>query len=89
MVFLTSGSEAWRMINDNFPIQGFDEIVGSVALAKEFPEAEVGTWGIGDKWMFDKAVDILKKADEKKKKYFYSYCLLRIIHRSKFLMEFW
>lgn len=68
MVFLTSGSEAWRMINDNFPIQGFDEIVGSTALSKEFPEAEVGTWGIGDKWMFDKAVDILKEADEKREK---------------------
>ncbi len=68
MVFLTSGSEAWRMINDNFPIQGFDEIVGSVALSKEFPEAEVGTWGIGDRWMFDKAVDILKEADEKREK---------------------
>lgn len=68
MVFLTSGSEAWRMINDNFPIQGFDEIVGSTALSKEFLEAEVGTWGIGDKWMFDKAVDILKEADEKREK---------------------
>lgn len=34
MVFLTSGAEAWRMVNDNFPIQGFDEIVGSTALSK-------------------------------------------------------
>ena len=32
-----------------------------VALSKEFPEAEVGTWGIGDKWMFDKAVDIFER----------------------------
>ena len=28
----------------------------------------MGTWGIGDKWMFDKAVDILKEADEKREK---------------------
>ena len=70
VVFLTSGPEVWRQISSNFPLQGFDEIIGSGALSNEFPNAEVGPWGMGDKWMFKKAEELLARADAKGEKLF-------------------
>lgn len=70
VVYLTSGTETWRQVDVNFPLQGFDEVIGAVQLAKDFPEAEVGTWGIGDKWMFRKAESLLMEADKKGEKLF-------------------
>lgn len=69
-IFLTAGPEAWRQIETNFPQQGFDEIIGAGKLSALYPEAEVGTWGIGDAWMFKRAEEILKEADEKGEKLF-------------------
>lgn len=70
VVYLTAGTETWRQVDVNFPLQGFDQVIGAVQLAKDFPEAEVGTWGIGDKWMFKKAEVLLEEADKKGEKLF-------------------
>lgn len=70
VVYLTAGTETWRQVDVNFPLQGFDQVIGAIQLAKDFPEAEVGTWGIGDKWMFKKAEALLAEADKKGEKLF-------------------
>ena len=70
VVYLTAGTETWRQVDVNFPLQGFDQVIGAIELAKDFPEAEVGTWGIGDKWMFKKAGALLAEADKKGEKLF-------------------
>lgn len=62
-VFLTAGPEAWRQIDANFPLQGFDRIIGATSIRKCFPQAETGTWGVGDDWMFKTAYDLLSEAD--------------------------
>lgn len=69
-VFLTAGPEAWRQIETNFPQQGFDEIIGAGKLSDLYPGVENGTWGVGDAWMFKRAEEILKEADEKGEKLF-------------------
>lgn len=63
-VFLTSGSESWRQIDINFPQQGFDLILGSNAIKARYPEAQSGTWGIGDAWMFRMANEILAESNK-------------------------
>lgn len=65
-IFLTAGSESWRQIDVNFLKQGFDEVIGANAIKSRYPEAQIGTWGIGDKWMFQMANEILEKADKDK-----------------------
>lgn len=69
-IFLTAGPEAWRQIETNFPQQGFDEIVGAGKLSSRYPGVENGTWGVGDAWMFKRAEEILKEADQKGEKLF-------------------
>ncbi len=69
-VFLTSGSEKWREMDETFPIQGFDEVIGMGKLQVLYPEAEVGPWGIGDAWMFRCAKTLIEQADEKGQKLF-------------------
>lgn len=63
-IFLTSGNESWRQIDTNFPRQGFDEIIGANAIKTKFPDAQTGTWGIGDAWMFKFAHQLLVEADK-------------------------
>lgn len=70
IIFLTSCTESWRNINERFPIQGFDEIIGAATLLKHYPKAEQGPWGIGDEWMFKYAEKLLNEADEKGEKLF-------------------
>lgn len=69
-IFLTSGPEGWRSIAETFPIQGFDAVYGAGALSARYPQAESGTWGVGDEWMFRYALDLLDEADRKGEKLF-------------------
>lgn len=62
-IFLTGCPEPWRQINDTFKFYGFDEIYGQAAIGEKFPNAEKSPWGIGDKWMFKFAEDLLKEAE--------------------------
>ena len=69
-VFLTSGTEKWRNIDENFPRQGFDRIIGAAAVKAKFPQAEFGTWGVGDAWTFRYAEELLEQADQSGEKLF-------------------
>lgn len=62
-IFLTGCPEPWRQINDTFKFYGFEEIYGQAAIGEKFPHAEKSPWGIGDKWMFKFAEDLLKEAE--------------------------
>lgn len=70
IIFLTSCTESWRNVNERFPIQGFDEVIGAATLLSHYPQAEQGPWGIGDEWMFKYAEVLLKDADKKGEKLF-------------------
>ncbi len=67
-VFLTSGSEAWRNISENFPRQGFDRIIGAGMIKARYPQAEFSTWGVGDEWTFKYATELLADADKRGEK---------------------
>ena len=69
-IFLTAGPEGWRQMDENFPRQGFDQIIGSAALRAQYPDAEELTWGIGDEWMFRAAESLISEADQKGEKLF-------------------
>ena len=60
-VFLSAGNESWRQVDVNFPLQGFDEIIGANAIQKRYPQVKISTWGLGDAWMFKAATEILKE----------------------------
>lgn len=67
-VFMTAGTEAWRHLDTNLPLQGFDEVVGANKIHAQFPESEFDTWGVGDEWMFKMAQMRLAEADRKGEK---------------------
>ncbi len=69
-VYLTSGTEKWRNIDEDFPRQGYDRVVGAAAIRAKFPQAEFGTWGVGDAWTFKYAEELLEEADRKGEKLF-------------------
>lgn len=69
-VFLTSGSVSWRQIDRHFPKHGFDEILGDQDILKAYPEAEHGTWGVGDEWMFRYANRLLEEKAQAGKRIF-------------------
>ncbi len=69
-VYLSSGTEKWRNIDEDFPRQGYDRIVGAAAIRAAFPQAEFGTWGVGDAWTFQYAQRLLEEADRKGEKLF-------------------
>ena len=64
VVFLTGGDASWRGIEETLPLHGFDAVYGAADIRQVFPEADYGTWGVGDEWMFRYAERLLKAADE-------------------------
>lgn len=69
-IFLTGAPESWRQVNETFRNFGFDEVIGRAAVSEKFPNAELSPWGIGDKWLFKYAEDILDKAEKDKQPVF-------------------
>lgn len=69
-VYLTSGTEKWRNIDEDFPRQGYDRVIGAAAIRAKFPQAEFGTWGVGDAWTFKYAQALLEEADQQGEKLF-------------------
>lgn len=69
-IFLTGAPESWRQISETFENYGFDHVYGSSTVAQSFPNAEVGPWGIGDKWLFLFAEKLIKEAEESNKPVF-------------------
>lgn len=67
-ILLTSGSPTWRQMDPNFLRQGFDQVIGDKNILAKYPDAQEGTWGVGDAWMFRYARALLRdKAKEGKK----------------------
>ena len=69
-VFLTAGPEKWRQLDETFSKQGFDEIIGASMIQAKYPEAEAGTWGVPDEWMFRYGAELLKEADARGERVF-------------------
>ena len=63
VVFVTGGDANWRNLRESLPRHGFDKVYGDTSIHAAFPEAEIGTWGIGDEWMFKFAKRLM---DERK-----------------------
>lgn len=63
VVYLTGGEASWRGLNETLPLHGFDEVLGAANIHEAFPEAQPGTWGVGDEWMFRFAARLLKETD--------------------------
>ncbi|EJX07776.1 phosphoglycerol transferase [gut metagenome] len=69
-VFLTAGPEKWRQLDETFKTQGFDEIIGASMIQAKYPQAQAGTWGVPDEWMFRYGADLLKEADQRGERVF-------------------
>ncbi len=67
VVFVTGGDANWRNLRESLPRHGFDKVYGDASIHAAFPEAEIGTWGIGDEWMFKFAKRLMdeRKASDK------------------------
>ena len=63
VVFLSAGSANWRGLNETLPLHGFDKVFGASDIMAAFPEAQTGTWGVGDEWMFKYARKLLAQSD--------------------------
>ena len=70
LVFITSGSAAWRNIGEFLTFLGFDEIDDEHSIENKYPEAKAGAWGVPDGFMFRFASDRLEKARKKGEKVF-------------------
>ena len=70
LVFITSGSAAWRNIGEFLTFLGFDEIDDEHTIENDYPEAKAGAWGIPDGFMFRFAEDRLEKARRSGEKIF-------------------
>lgn len=69
-VYITSGNGAWRDFNGFLKHLGVDEFVDENAIKTRYPEAESGTWGVPDEFMFRYAVDELAEAEREKRPVF-------------------
>lgn len=70
LVFITSGSAAWRNIGEFLTFLGFDEIDDEHSIENKYPEAKAGAWGVPDGFMFRFASDRLEKARKSGEKVF-------------------
>lgn len=70
LVFITSGSAAWRNIGEFLTFLGFDEIDDEHNIENAYPEAKAGAWGIPDGFMFRFAKDRLARARKSGEKVF-------------------
>ncbi|HDL8538305.1 TPA: LTA synthase family protein [Yersinia enterocolitica] len=64
IVFVTSGNGSWRNLNQFLPHLGVSEFVEQNGLRKRYPEAETGTWGVPDEFMFRYIEERLAQADK-------------------------
>jgi phosphoglycerol transferase MdoB-like AlkP superfamily enzyme len=69
-VFLTGRPETWHNARDVFKSWGFDLVIGAKFLAKKYPDAQTDSRGIGDKWVFRYAREMLAAADKRGEKLF-------------------
>lgn len=65
IIFVTSGNGAWHNLNQFLPHLGVSEFIEQNGLKKRYPEAEIGTWGVPDEYMFRYMTERLKEAEKK------------------------
>ena len=51
-LFLTSARSGWRDLNRVLAAQGFDEVIDANNLKAEYPDADLGIWGVWDSYLF-------------------------------------
>ena len=61
MLFVTSGTATWRNLGPFASRR--DEFITSRRCASAYPEAQIGTWGVPDEYMFRYMEERLAEAD--------------------------
>ena len=51
-LFVTSARSGWRDLNRVLAVQGFDEVVDANTLKQQYPDADLGIWGVWDSYVF-------------------------------------
>jgi len=51
-LFVTSARSGWRDLNRVLAVQGFDEVVDANTLKEQYPDANLGIWGVWDSYVF-------------------------------------
>ncbi len=51
-LFITSARSGWRDLNRVLAVQGFDEVVDANTLKEQYPDADLGIWGVWDSYVF-------------------------------------
>ena len=51
-LFVTSARSGWRDLNRVLAVQGFDEVVDANTLKAQYPDADLGIWGVWDSYVF-------------------------------------
>ncbi len=51
-LFVTSARSGWRDLNRVLAVQGFDEVVDANTLKEQYPDADLGIWGVWDSYVF-------------------------------------
>jgi phosphoglycerol transferase MdoB-like AlkP superfamily enzyme len=52
-LFVTSARSGWRDLNRVLAVQGFDEVVDANTLKAHYPDANLGIWGVWDRYVFE------------------------------------
>ncbi|MDK4681313.1 LTA synthase family protein [Kingella negevensis] len=70
VVYLTAGNGGWRDFDTFTKHLGAQEFVDETELRRRYPEAQSGTWGVPDEYMFSYATERLQQADKEHKPVF-------------------
>ena len=60
-IFIYAGFEGTKNRSDYFKRQGFDEFIGARQLKSLYPEMEMSVWGGDDRYVYDQAIQRLKR----------------------------
>ncbi|MBR8652985.1 sulfatase-like hydrolase/transferase [Achromobacter sp. Marseille-Q0513] len=63
VLFVTSGTSTWRNLGSFVRQQGAHEFIDQQTLRQRYPEAQIGTWGVPDEYMFRYMEERLAEAD--------------------------
>lgn len=63
--FITGGKMGWRSMDKFIGKQYFDKIEAEPNLLKEYPNANVGEWGVHDEHLFERVYEILNNSEGK------------------------
>lgn len=64
VIFVTSGNGSWRNLNQFLPHLGVSEFIEQNGLKSRYPQAQAGTWGVPDEFMFRFIEDRLAQAEK-------------------------